>query len=208
MLNRAASMKKPQNGAVLMITLIILAVMTLTGITLIRSVDTTTLIAGNLAFQHSTRNLADQGIETAIDWLISQPADTLFNDSPDGYKASYHPSQPSGDNPDSSLPETWNDFWSRITHQTVPPPADYSLAYVIHRLCDKSGNPDPMAAGDPSHCSTPPTPPDATQQEIYYRIIAHAEGPRKASSFVQVVVAMPRDPSTVRRISWVELTGP
>lgn len=200
-------MKNPHNGAVLIITLIVLAVMTLTGITLIRAVDTTTLIAGNLAFQHSTRNLADQGIETAIDRLTTQQSyDTLFNDSPDGYKASYHPSQPSGDNPDSSLPETWNDFWSRMSHQIVSSPTvptGYSLAYIIHRLCDKSG--DPMDAVDPSHCSAKP---GAGQQEIYYRIIAHAEGPRKASSFVQVVVAMPRDLSTVRRISWVQLTGP
>jgi Tfp pilus assembly protein PilX len=49
-----ASLPSRIRGAVLFIALIVLVAMTLAGIAIMRSVDTATLIAGNLAFKQGT----------------------------------------------------------------------------------------------------------------------------------------------------------
>lgn len=69
---RARIMK--QRGVVLFFTLIALLAMSLAAVALIRSVDTGTLIAGNLAFKQSATSSGDAGIETAIAWLATVEA--------------------------------------------------------------------------------------------------------------------------------------
>jgi len=51
-----------QQGIVLPITLIVLVAMTLAGIALLRSIDTSSIIAGNLAFKQSATASGDAGI--------------------------------------------------------------------------------------------------------------------------------------------------
>jgi type IV pilus assembly protein PilX len=60
-----------QRGVVLLIALIVLVVMTLAGIGMMRSVDTGTVVAGNLAFRQSTMQAADLGINTAYNSLVT-----------------------------------------------------------------------------------------------------------------------------------------
>lgn len=66
-LERARRMK--QHGVVLFIALIALVAMSLAAVALLRSVDTGTLIAGNLAFKQAATTSGDSGIEEAITWL-------------------------------------------------------------------------------------------------------------------------------------------
>lgn len=61
-----------QRGVVLFFTLIALVVMSLAAVALIRSVDTSTMIAGNLAFKQSATSSGDAGIEAAVGWLALQ----------------------------------------------------------------------------------------------------------------------------------------
>lgn len=58
-----------QRGVVLFIALIALVVMSLAAAALIRSVDTNTLITGNLSFKQSAIVSSDRGIETALTWV-------------------------------------------------------------------------------------------------------------------------------------------
>ena len=58
-----------QRGVVLIIALIALVIMTLAALAMIRSVDTSNLIAGNMAFQQAATHSGDSGIEAAITWL-------------------------------------------------------------------------------------------------------------------------------------------
>jgi type IV pilus assembly protein PilX len=60
-----------QRGVVLFFTLIALVVMSLAAVALIRSVDTSTMIAGNLAFRQAGTASGDSGIEAAIAWLTT-----------------------------------------------------------------------------------------------------------------------------------------
>lgn len=154
-LQRGQSMRAKQKGVVLLITLIMLVAMTLAAISLMRSVDTTNLVAGNLAFQQSSLHGADAGTEQAIAFLSNSlsGASVLFPDGsmnafvvncngtgpapacPVGYKSW---NQPSLEPPTAGV--TWDDFWASM--QTNPGvvaltglPTGFSGAFVIEALC-------------------------------------------------------------------------
>jgi Tfp pilus assembly protein PilX len=60
-----------QQGVVLLITLIMLVAMTLAAISMMRSVDTSNMVAGNLAFQVSSLDGGDTGVEEALAFLTN-----------------------------------------------------------------------------------------------------------------------------------------
>src|SRR5205085_9046646 len=60
-----------QSGVVLLIALIVLVAMTLAGIGMLRSIDTGTLVAGNIGFRQATVATGDSGIELARTWLLN-----------------------------------------------------------------------------------------------------------------------------------------
>ena len=68
---RSMSMHSKQRGVVLLLTLLILVAMTLAGIGMMRSVDTATVVAGNLAFKQATTNAADGGTSSGFNTLAT-----------------------------------------------------------------------------------------------------------------------------------------
>ena len=75
--NQLTSGRGANRGIVLIMALIVLVAMTLGAVALVRSVYTSNVIAGNLAFQQSATHSADAGVEAAIVWLENnngQPA--------------------------------------------------------------------------------------------------------------------------------------
>lgn len=76
-----------QRGVVLLITLIVLVAMMLAGIGMMRSIDTTTMIAGNVAFREATLQAGDSGMNTAFATLLkiaSVPTDKIVLSYNDG----------------------------------------------------------------------------------------------------------------------------
>ena len=71
-----------QRGATLIFVLILLVAMLIGGVSLVRSVDTGLIIAGNLAFKRTTTHAGDMGIEQARTWLQGVTAADLENDNP------------------------------------------------------------------------------------------------------------------------------
>ena len=57
---------------VLLIALIVLVAMTLAGIGMMRSIDTGTLVAGNIGFRQAAVATRDSGVETRAPWLARQ----------------------------------------------------------------------------------------------------------------------------------------
>ncbi|HXF66769.1 MAG TPA: hypothetical protein VNK67_08760 [Burkholderiales bacterium] len=185
-----------QRGAVLFIALIVLVAMTLAGIAIMRSVDTATLIAGNLAFKQGTIQSSDNGIEQAYQWLLANRA-TLVNDNPaQGYFSS------------QSLPN-WNDPAQWTNAVTVGTDAGgNTVSYVIHRMCTCPNTPyNGSCGGVANQCAltTPPTTPPPPAQgdsfavgapgylqdpQVYYRITVRTVGPRNTTSYVQAMVAV------------------
>lgn len=66
--------RKAQQGVVLFVALIALMVMALAAVVLVRSVDTSTLIAGNLAFKQAATASADAGVAAAVPWMVTTQA--------------------------------------------------------------------------------------------------------------------------------------
>lgn len=64
---KTAQLKAPQQGIVLLVALIALVALSLSGIVLMRSVDTSNIISGNFAFNEATTQMAEVGINAAED---------------------------------------------------------------------------------------------------------------------------------------------
>jgi Tfp pilus assembly protein PilX len=194
----ASTPPRAQHGIVLFITLIVLVAMTLAGIALVRSVSTTNLIAGNLAFQQGAVFAGDTGIENAIAWLDQNNTGTTLHadNSGTGYSASRQ---------DPTSGQSWDDFWNnQLAAQAFPatPVADAagnSVQYVIQRLCASAG--DPSAVG--VNCATSPStdasagssksaggPSYSRSSSVYYRITSRIAGPRNTVSYVQAIVSL------------------
>jgi Tfp pilus assembly protein PilX len=118
---------RKQRGVVLFFAMIALVVMSLAAVALIRSVDTSTMIAGNLAFKQTATNSGTGGIETALAWLDSQQSssntDPLTNGThpfnsnhtANGYYSSFNANLNIFDNATwNSLTETVDDSGNKI----------------------------------------------------------------------------------------------
>jgi len=118
-----------QSGVVLFFALIALVVMSLAAVALIRSVDTNTLIAGNLAFKQSATASADTGVETAIKWLDANQTTALNNDNVNtGYYAS----------PQDDAKARFTTGYSLATGTGIAAGKDTSgntISYVVERMC-------------------------------------------------------------------------
>lgn len=208
MLNRpilrrdAALGQRAQTGVVLVIMLIVLVAMTLAAISMVRSVDTTNLIAGNLSFQQAATHSGDAGIEQASTWLAANVAGVaLENDDPtNGYVAAGLKIAP---NLTANPPQTWNDYWvntlaARAVKATVADAANNTVSYIIDRMCTNAGAATSGAAcvGSPAVTSATGNSEEAGEKQlnsssgVYYRITVRVDGPRNTVSYVQAVVSM------------------
>ena len=194
-----------QGGAVLLVAIVVLVVMTLGALALVRSVDTTNLIAGNLAFQKSAATSADAGIEAAIAWLEACKAGTggCAVNTLNGYDPS------NGYTPDgaaighSPQPGTsWDSFWATLSSDSIrslsTDSAGNKPSYIIDRMCANPG-----AENGEGFCMASPllSPTLKNQEEgmvpglsgfsmVYYRITVRVAGPRNTVSYVQAMVAI------------------
>lgn len=213
-LRARGKLRTRQNGAVLLISLIILVAMTLAGIALVRSVDTTNLIAGNLAFKKAATHSGDIGTEAAINWLeLNAGGAVLQNDNlPNGYTATRQ---------DPAAGQSWDSFWQNVlagrsvtlqqnaAGDTVGVDAlgnitnilayGTTVSYAIQRMCNATGPSSNPASG----CSVSPvtTVSTANSQDAgtitlqysgqsYYRITTRIVGPRNTVSYVQTIVTL------------------
>lgn len=190
---------KRQRGTVLFIALIVLVAMTLAGIAIMRSVDTATLIAGNLAFKQATIQSSDNGVEQAYQWLLANRT-TL---SSTNLAAGYYSSRP-GNEPDWNDPLTWA---SAVTVGTDA--AGNTTSFLIHRLCNcpdtlyngtcATGLAQQCALTSASNVAPPPGQGDSfavgaagylEDPKVYYRVTVRTQGPRNTTSYVQSMVAI------------------
>ncbi len=195
-----------QKGLVLFFALIALVVLSLAAVALIRSVDTSTLIAGNLAFKQSATVSADAGVEAGMNWLATiQTANSVLNaiNNPDhpfnqtdasrGYYSSV-----------TSVASLFDDApWNAIT--AVAPVTDGSgntVQYIIQRMCRNENQPIQSAdclfssavqdnSGQQVRlpqdvCSGAGCPSAGQSPQI--RITSRTRGPRNTVSYVQAFV--------------------
>lgn len=197
-----------QRGVVLFFALMALLAMSLAAVALIRSVDTNTMIAGNLAFKQASAASADAGVEQAINWLdttektnntlnvlmdISHPLNA--NNAAAGYYSSL--------NPALNLTDGTGIVWDNTDSVLVGTDASgNTVRYIIQRMC-RTANQLPRI----NDCLFSGAIQDNNQQNILlpqevcvgegcpvagqspqYRVTSRSEGPRKSVSYIQAFV--------------------
>lgn len=205
--HRARSvLRAGQQGVVMMVALVVLVVMTLAGIALMRSMDTTNLIAGNMAFKQSATLSGDSGVEAAIAWLEANNAGNfLDNNNPIvGYSAS------SPNNAGLNLGEA---FWTGLAASGVcnlpmvggacspAPVANESgnqISFMIQRLCANAGNRNSASCATVAGSVVSTGNNEGAGEEqltgtgtaVFYRITVRVVGPRNAISYVQAIISL------------------
>lgn len=202
-ISNAVTAAHSQRGVVLIIALIVLVAMTLASIAMVRSIDTSTIIAGNLAFKQSGVASGDAGIEAAVTWL-SANGDSLTADSPtNGY---YATSQDSLDLTANTTPtNTADDLnWSdgAKVKKLAKDAAGNEVAYIIHRMCNSAGALNGSTCATEDGLMTGSSLGAARQMTTYqpgswtvaatrgyYRITVRVIGPRNTTSYVQAFIS-------------------
>jgi Tfp pilus assembly protein PilX len=189
-----------QKGLVLFIVLIVLVAMSLAGIGMMRSIDTSTVVAGNLGFKEASVNAGDQGLQAAYQWLLANAGGTTLNNS--NVNMGYYSSRPVTE-PDWYDSDTWQD--AVTLNGGAPDDAGNVVSYVIHRMCTQPNTPyNGDNGGVTNQCAmtlsvgakatgssmnvgayAPPGTP-----QVYYRVTSRIQGPRNTESFVQTMVAV------------------
>ncbi|MBS1142247.1 MAG: hypothetical protein H6R13_3700 [Proteobacteria bacterium] len=195
-----------QQGSVLLFALVALVALTLAVLALVRSVDSTTLISGNLAFRQAATTSADSGVELAVAALtaiqtannaknVYMDATHAFNvtNATDGYYSNLDPAL------DVTAAGTWTDANSS---NAVTDGSGNTYRYIVQRMCrtanqllsktnclfsgeakDNDGKTVPL----PSEiCDGPGCP--AAGQAPQYRVTVRVTGPKNSISYVQALV--------------------
>jgi Tfp pilus assembly protein PilX len=198
-----------QRGVVLFFTLIALLAMSLAAVSLIRSVDTSAMITGNLAFKQSATNSADTGIAAAMLSLQTMATNSALSITTNdlhpynqtnlavnrGYYSSYDFALNNSD------PDAWAVWNNPVGYVDIGTDASGNqVSYIIQRMCrypDKSiQNNDCLlaAAGssDGGNGTGVKAAPDfckncnpAGLQPAQIRITVRSKGPNNSKSFVQ-----------------------
>lgn len=180
-----------ERGVVLFIALIALVVMTMGALSLYRSVDSITAVAGNVGFRQKGVATTSTSVEEARQFLLTANVNA---DSPsDGYYASWSAYV----NDDDMLKFDWSKA-KKLTDKE-----GYQRWYVIHRLCLLPGEVNTLgqsciktggttgvvqSSGSQVEGERVADSSSGSDSPPYYRITARALGPRNAESIVQVIV--------------------
>ncbi|MGB7589280.1 MAG: hypothetical protein WBM00_11285 [Solirubrobacterales bacterium] len=195
---------RSQRGTMLIIALIVLVAMTLAGIATMRSVDTATVMAGNIAFRQSALNAADQGLQAGYALLkIPSPSSDPTKDG-SGWlapTAGYFSSAPMTE-PNWSDPAAWVNAVQ--LNGGTPDAAGNVVWYIVQRLCPVANCAvGATCGGQPNVCGSTPSTAALSKEgednfraqdaafvslpQVHYRITARAIGPRNSVAIVQTL---------------------
>jgi type IV pilus assembly protein PilX len=187
-----------QQGVVLIFSLIVLLILAIGAVALLRSVDTSLVSAGNLAFHRDLVNQAEQAVANVMTEFktgaLPLGGATTVSMPAANYSAATLPTNAQGvplallDNTAFGLVATGADIAGRTP--------DVTIRYVIDRLCapltvvaasstcvQSTGLP----TGGTANRNTAVAPPSAT----IYRISVRVDGPRSTQAFLQTTFTKP-----------------
>ena len=202
-----------QSGASVVVALVMLVIMSLGAIGLVRSIDTSLMVASNLAFRESAVLASDAGTEAAINWLspLVTAADLGANQVDKGYYASVSDGMDISGMAGASTKVAidWDDTKCESSTASVcqqpaaalaTTNAGNSVRYIIHRLCRATGSPDAAtnnclmhqaglaASFKKSQISYGAATIFSSTASVYYRITVRVRGPRNTTVFTQTLI--------------------
>jgi len=193
-----ASAPRRQRGVVLMVALIVLVALTLAGLSMARSSDTGTVIAGNLVFRQAATQALDAGVEAAIATINRTWAGST-NTVAHKYYAYSLP-------PDSAGLPSGVDFNQANSLVNPNGLTGYTARYVVERMCvpPLAGTiADSYQAEQSNLCSLEEkvagmdSPKFGGQsglgqiRKVHFRVTVRIDGPRNTQTHAQVVLAAP-----------------
>lgn len=209
LINHQDFSKNKQTGVVLFLALIALVVMSLAAVALIRSVDTNSMIAGNLAFKQTAAISSSYGVESMVDTLGPMPL--AYGNASDPAKGYYALCS----NFDIGITDRCNGN-NLIADASWDPGVRSSLAtgtgitagrdaygntiqYIVERMCHQVGAPTKasclQAGGDLDNSSKnvlnePVAGGPKTAEELpLYRVTVRIVGPKNTVSYVQAFIS-------------------
>ena len=193
-----------QRGVVLIFSLIVLLILAIGAVAVLRSVNSSLLSAGNLAFHRDLVNQAEEAVSTVMtEFKTNGPplstSPTTLSLPAANYSATTLPTNAQGvplallDNAAFALVATpglvpaGNDIAGRTP--------DVTIRYVIDRLCTNLGTASSpncvqstgLPTGGTANRNTAVAPPSAT----VYRISVRVDGPRNTQAFLQSTFTKP-----------------
>jgi Tfp pilus assembly protein PilX len=183
-----------QRGVVLVISLIVLVALTMAGIALVRSTDTGTTIAGNMASRTAALHAVDTGIESAFTGITG--AAGFFTNptvATTTAAAQYFPILQADTAPADGIPDL---DWTAVPGTNV----DGNLVRVaIERMCAINVDPSNIV-GVTQQCTQVPTitaesnkagsiGPSVANRLTGYRVSIRVEGPRNTVVTAQSIIA-------------------
>ena len=189
-----------ERGVVLFIALLVMVALSLAGIALIRSADTATIVAGNLAFKQAAAAAVDRSVEQAVQALFDPGrrnpiiADRRQHRSrrtispTSGCDAAAFPNIPAELRSVSAF--TGAGLNATLGRATMSPAT--TSYYVIERMCANPG----AAVGSNCNLSSAALGADAGTQhyeglsragDAYYRVTVRVDGPRNTVQYAQAI---------------------
>lgn len=215
-MKRSVFTRARQRGMSLLFSLLALAALSLAAVGLIRSVETGSLVMGNIGFKQDATAAASQGAEAAITWLRANMGSNLHTDKAASgyYAASRDALDVTGQSSTAATRAVvdwggddcgvYDSFGS-----CVKPSAELSLngganraRYLITRLCASEGDPTavdcafPMRSATTSGGNKGVVDYKAGKASVavttlqYYRIVVRSQSARGTVAFTETIVQL------------------
>ena len=187
-----------QQGVVLIFSLIVLLILAIGAVAVLRSVNSSLLSAGNLAFHRDLVNQAEQAVSTVMtEFKTNAPplnGATIADLPAANYVSTALPTNAQG----VPLVLLSNAAFAAVgSAANILPGAtpDVTIRYIIDRLCTNTGNANivncvqssGLPTGGTANHNTALAPPSAT----VYRISVRVDGPRNTQAFLQTTFTKP-----------------
>lgn len=202
-MRRARSFRSPRSagserGMVLIIALIVMVALSFAGVALVRAVDTTTAVVGNLAFRQAAISPANLAVEEATAALFADAnkagAPLIADKTQNLLAQNYYASRQAGEDVRGipvQLQKKANYTLPRVLFADAK--QYFEVRYVIERSCIAAG------AATPGNCDMMPpkqgmgttvgdTAPPSLPQIPFYRLTVRVDGPQNTTAFLQAML--------------------
>jgi type IV pilus assembly protein PilX len=190
------ALARRQRGVVLFVALIALVALTMTGISMVRAVDTGIVISGNMAFRQAAMHNSDIGIEAAF---IALP-DIIATSKDKNIEGQYFALRQDVDS--AGVPSTID--WAKVpcrdhTNASVKcVDQAYQVKYVIDRLCEAETDKATSVTNIQASCFSEVSANQggskgafqavfSSAEAVYYRTTVQVSGPRNTTAYVQAI---------------------
>ena len=193
-----------QGGFVLIIALIVLAAMTLAAAAMVRTVDTSTLLARNISFKRDAVNRNDVALEAAINQFraggaFANGAGTLNDNTAENFSAVMLPTDTDGVPLILKVKSSpaFGSVWTKGSAEPVSISSALDLGmtpvYLIERMCVTTGSALPENCIVNGRAQAGGTQPNDKPGQLFppmYRITGRVTGPRNTVSYVQAIFSL------------------